>query len=201
MNVPALRFSSLEHLEAYRDGGIFPGTHSALVGFIAANAFADRFCDLASGLGLLGEQLRVRLGKFCIGVEKDAEYNAAARAAGVQVSLIDLRITPATFPQFRELLVEHRIQAIVARRAAFLYHEIGDGSQGQKSAPGIVHGEGWHMTEFAELCAGSGVTEVFLQGETSGRWTIDHDVKCFSPPFRQRVRESPDRAYLTLPKT
>jgi len=192
-----MRFNSIAHLTAYQQMGVFPHTHDALVAFIAANAMSDRFCDLACGFGLLAEQLRVRLGKYAIGVDKDAEALNAAHAAGVQVPLFDMRITPARFAEFQELLLEHRIEAIVARRSAFCWHEIGDGSYGLKSGPGIVHGAGWHMTAFAEMCALAGVKEVLLQGEVSGRWTIDHDVRCFDGPFRLKLREHPDRAYMT----
>lgn len=194
------RYDSQEYLDDFKRTGAFPPINRAFVNFVAAYCNADRVCSLGSGLGLDGQEIHDRLGKYVVGVEKIPRYNAAARAAGVTIPLIDFRVLHSTFAEFAVLMREHRIEALVCRRNVDMWHEIGDESaQKGKAAAGILQADGWHMTEFAELCRDIGIKEILLQGDSRpSKWELEFEVSLFVPIYRQRVYEPPNRAYLTV---
>lgn len=199
MSAPILYDNEI-HLERFR-AGEFPKVHRPYVDFIASYATQQRYCDLGSGLGLLGEELTQRVGLFVLGVERRAKYIERARAAGVRMPMIELRLLPDTIDAFAAILRKHAITGLICRRSLDIWHEIGDNGRDRgKAAAGCLQTEGWHMTTFATACREAGIREIFLQGDNRpSRWEVEFEIACFEPVYRMVHYQAPTRAYLTLP--
>ncbi|MBN2024949.1 MAG: hypothetical protein JW809_19385 [Pirellulales bacterium] len=182
----SLRYNSLAHVRAFREGRRWPEIHRPMVEAVLELARGQAVLDLCCSTGLLGERL-ASLGFQAVGVERDVEAIAAARARGVTVPIVPMSVEPATLETLTRLIAERQVTVLVARRC---FSEI------------FAARMDWAAV-FCRRVADAGIRELFLQGRvfsTRSRHPIPHtdaEVALCRGVFTQRIRRGPV-AYLTL---
>lgn len=147
-----MRFDDPQHIETFQRRGAFPRIHDAIAGFVIGFSRGTRFLDLCCCYGLLGERLH-RAGFVVIGVDANPKVIERGQAAGIEIPLFPLRVGRDTLGELMDLIDEHDISGIVARRAL----------------PELFDRDPALGGEFFERARGIGVKEVFLEGRAPTR--------------------------------
>jgi hypothetical protein len=142
-----MRFSDSGHLQAFKDRGEYPAIHEPFWDFVVTKTGEVSICDVACCFGLLGQRLS-RAGFQACGIEANPRFIQAARTAGVNIPILELKVTRRTIEQAARWIEQHQCGAIVCRRAM---PELWESDL-----------EGGRL--FAERMAEARVREVFLQG-------------------------------------
>lgn len=174
-----MRFDSVEHLEAWRDLGVYPKIHDAVAGAIVTFMQGSRILDLGCSYGLLAQRIMAQLGtQAAVGVDSDAKAIRLAEAAGIGVTLYRMRIAGDTLPQLVRIVKRHDIDVIAARR--ILPELFGDDLELGRA--------------FAREMAAAGVREMFIEGRVvsessvNALRSIDEEVALVAGSFREDRR-------------
>lgn len=181
MNDTSKRFSSPEHLAAFKERGVFPVIHEPLFNLVLERAEGTSFMDLCCHFGLLGERLRRHIrGARAVGVEMDAAAVEAGRAAGVQIPLHVMKVEPKSLGSFIGLITEHQVTTLVARRCLSEVF-VTDHAKPTKDEA--------FAAELRRQLRAAGVREVFAQGRAPtarATWPIpdiEAEVALLAPEF------------------
>lgn len=180
----SVRFDALEYLTQYRAGReagrqVFPAIHYDLFQLIVEEAVGRRALDLCCSTGLLAQRLAEQAHMYAVGVDADRRALDRARQYGVTVPLREIAIEPGTFDDLVELVLNHRIGVLVARRCMpeLFGHDMDAGR------------------EFVRAMHRAGISEVFLQGrvETKGAVnrlrSIEHEVALWIDDGHYRIAQ------------
>lgn len=166
-------YADPKHIATWRRTGRFPEIHADIAAFVAENRRGRRALDLCCSIGILGAQL-ARHFDFVLGVDEDAGALEEGRTAGIAHDLVELRVGPATLPEFEALLRQHEVDTVVARRCL----------------PEMLGADLDFARDFAEALAAGGVRDLFIEGRKSGKnathalSNVEAEIAAVAPPLR-----------------
>jgi hypothetical protein len=173
------RFNSPEHLSTWQERGRYPAIHDGIADAAASLMRGKCLLDLGCSYGLLGARIAKESGQgMPLGIDADGKVIAAARDAKVSMFFTHLRVTAETLPLVAELVRDHSIDVIIARR---ILPEL----FGQEVMVGGM---------FAAMMAKAGVKEMFVEGRvvsersTNALASIDAEVAMLSGSYREARR-------------
>lgn len=111
-----MRFNAPEHLQAWQATRQFPAIHDDIMHLAYSHMRGLTALDLCCSTGLLAQRVAVQLGVQVIGVDADERALAQGRAAGLEVPLVHQRIDPHDLRPLENLLQQHQIETVLARR-------------------------------------------------------------------------------------
>lgn len=151
-------------LDEFQRRGTFPHAHDKLFDRVQKDAYELKsVCDLGCGNGLLGMRIVRMLGLPCIGIEAESMLIQRARAAGVTMTIKQLRVDLNTLDLFTDMLAAFEVDTIVCRRAL--------GEIIAAPQPAIASNKRRDPTNFPSMFVqaiyNAGVEHVYLQGKES----------------------------------
>lgn len=174
-----MRFDDPGYLETWRLKKVYPRIHDAIFGAFMSHARGTAVLDLGCSHGLLAERLIHFGGAFhAVGVDADEKAIERGVAAGIQATLIPLRLTDATLCRLTGLIKDHGLNVVIARRIL----------------PELFGDDPTFGRRFAEEIAAAGIAELFLEGRVaSGRSvnplrSIAEEVELVSGSYREVIR-------------
>lgn len=176
-----MRFSSDDHLKAWTLDRKYPPIHRQIVRAVLDHSVTFRYCDLCCWTGLLGQQVldRSGTGTVVVGVESNQHAIDCSEAAGVKVKIFPMWLKRDNLSDFAELLVENKIEALIARRCM----------------PELFGSDLEAGKLFAEYMAGIGIKEIFLQGRvvqpaaTNPLFSVVKEIELFAEFYRSVMLE------------
>lgn len=172
-----MRFDSAEHLQAWQERQVYPEIHRKIRESVVNLAVGSRLLDLCCSYGLIGQFLQ-DAGFTAVGVDRDVAVIERARAADIRIPLYRLEITRETVHQLYEIIENHRITGIVARRAL----------------PELFADDLEFGREFFAEMRDLGVRELFLEGRVATRnavsalASLDAEIKLVAGSYAWRAR-------------
>jgi SAM-dependent methyltransferase len=168
-----MRFDAAEHLAAWQRTRTYPAIHRPICDMVMNFARSERFLDLCCSYGLIGHYLAERGGMTAVGVDRDGAVLDRARAAGVAIPHYPLRITRETTDQVMQLVDQHQLTGIIARRAL----------------PELFDRDLDFGREFFMQARAHGIRELFLEGRVvspaavSALPSIEAEIELVEPWF------------------
>jgi SAM-dependent methyltransferase len=172
-----MRFDDEAHIAAWERNRTYPAIHRPMCETVVNFACGVRFLDLCCSHGLIGQFLADQ-GFAVVGVDGSARAIARAEAAGIAIPLVHIRITRETAGAVMDLIADHRLTGIVARR----------------TLPELFDRDLEFGRDFFRQAHAAGIHEVFLEGRiatrkaTSALASIDAEVHLLQPTFAQARR-------------
>lgn len=111
-----MRFNAPEHLQFWKDTGRFPAIHDDIMHLASSHMRGLTALDLCCSTGLLGQRVAAHLGAEVVGVDGDTRALALGKEAGLDVRLVYQRIDPHDLQPLENLLQQHQIETVLARR-------------------------------------------------------------------------------------
>lgn len=148
------RYNDVVHLKRWSTGGGHPRIHDDIYNLIMQTIEAEALIDMCCAIGLLGTHVQESLGATVIGVEADKTNRERAATYGVPIPMVPLFIDRSTIGTFADLIREHSVTGILARRCI---SELFGNTPDKKVD--------WEWTKiFSGAIADAGVTEIWIEG-------------------------------------
>lgn len=190
-----MRFSDPSHLARFKTLRRYPEIHDAIFAMVRELADGDGFMDVCCHFGLLGQRIQDAFpqARVC-GVEMLDKAVAAGRAAGVSIPLHVMKLHEPTLPKLVELLREHRVTVMVARRCVSEFTVRDHGSTPKRDPA--------YAALFRAAVIEVGVREFVIQGrapDPRATWpvpNVEAEAEMLGPEFVVREKRG-QCAYLT----
>jgi SAM-dependent methyltransferase len=177
-----MRYNDQLHLDRFKRG-VFPQIHEAMFGYVREHAEGRRFLDLGCCFGLLGQHLRRAVPEsHAIGIDASPKQVEQARENGVTIPLYAMKVDESTLPKVVDLIHEHAIDTIVARRSLCVVFVKAVGAGYERNDT--------FARSFCAAVSRAGVREFFAQGmapdprATAPIHRIEHEIDILAPDFR-----------------
>lgn len=173
-----MRFNSTEHLDVWRQRGIYPRIHDPIAQVITTYCNAEVALDLCCSFGLLGHRIWDSTGMQVVGVDADDRALQAGKAAGIRIELVSMRVSRDSHEALAALVEACKVQAVFARRALpeLFGHDIAYGRS------------------VASMFKRLGVRELFIEGRVATPGAVnplaslDKEVELMTGPFVEARR-------------
>ena len=169
-----MRFDSLEYLDQWQREGRYPAIHDEMFAVVTSRVVGRRYLDLCCSTGLLGQRIAAKAwAETVVGVDGDNGALQAGKDAGINVPLIHLAITDTTMDQLGDLIRQHGLTVMLARRCL----------------PELSDGDPERAKRLLAITAKAGITEIVVQGRDVSRRTthvlgsIEREIAVIEPFF------------------